>query len=119
MDLEQIDPAELVEWHRIIKERLGIDATDDPDPLISLPDVAELAGLAPGTPGQMRQRSRKGQAVHPFPEPAPGLGQRFADKPLWHAATQIIPYLKQTGNWPPEAGARKATRGPRKRKDAA
>ena len=101
------------EYHRIIKERLEIDCERDPDPLIDLPDIAELAGLAPGTPVQWRQRTRRGEAKHPFPEPAPGIGDRFADKPLWHAVSQVIPYLEETGNWPPGAGARPMTRGPR------
>jgi hypothetical protein len=113
-------PAEdLAEYHRIIAERLGIDCEADPDPLIDLPQIADLGGLSKVTPVQMRQRTRHGRAKHPFPDPAPNEGSRFADKPLWRAVTQIIPYLQETGNWPPGAGARPLTRGPRKEADAA
>lgn len=103
----------LAEYHREIESRLSIDCREDPDPLIDLPDVATLAGVQPGTPGQWRQRTKRGQAAHAFPEPAPGIGERFEDKPLWYAVSQIIPYLERTGNWPPGAGARPKTRGRR------
>jgi hypothetical protein len=102
---------ELAEIHRHIQERLGIDTQVDPDPLIDLPRIAKLAGLAPGTPGQQRQRSLAGKSRERFPDPDPIAGSRFEDKPMWKAVTDVVPYLMRTGNWPPEAGARHQTRG--------
>lgn len=105
---------ELVEgYHAEIRERLGIDTKADPDPLIDMPQIAKLAGVQPGTVKQWRQRTRLGQRKQPFPAPPPGVGDRFPDKPMWYAVTQVIPFLESTGNWPPESGARPATRGPR------
>lgn len=110
----------IAEYREIIKERLGIEVTDeDPDPLIGMPQIARLSGLRPGTIKQMRQRTRLGQTRRPFPTPPPGIGDRFPDKPLWHAVSQIIPHLEATGNWPPERGARPATRVPRTPAEAA
>lgn len=98
----------------IIRERLGINAgPDDPDPLIDLGDIAELAGLSPDTPGQQRQRSKAGKGRVKFPAEDPRLGQRWEKKPLFRAVTGVIPYLEATGNWPPGSGARPLTRGKR------
>lgn len=98
----------------IIRERLGIAAgPDDPDPLVDLKDIAELAGLAPDTPGQQRQRSKAGDGRVKFPAEDPKVGLRWEEKPLFRAVTGVIPYLEATGNWPPGAGARPTTRGPR------
>jgi hypothetical protein len=110
---------EVTDYHEVIRERLGIDCAADPDPLIDMPRIARLAGVQPGTVKQWRNRTRLGQARHPFPEPPPGTGDRFQDKPLWHAVSQVIPFLEASGNWPPETGARPATRGPRQRDEAA
>lgn len=102
------------EYKRVIKERLGIEVSDlDPDPLIDIPQIALLAGVQRGTPKQWRNRTRRQETSTPFPDPAPFEGSRFRDKPLWHAISQVIPYLERTGNWPPGAGARPTTRGPR------
>jgi hypothetical protein len=111
--LSDIPDAQLAEYHSIIRDRLGIDCSDEPDPLIDLKDIAALAGLAEGTPGQMRQRSKDGKGRVKFPAEAPGIGRRWPDKPLFNAVTQVIPYMEETGNWPPGAGARMTTRGPR------
>jgi hypothetical protein len=111
--LKDIPAAELRGYHAIITERLGIDCTSDPDPVIDLKDIAELAGLAPGTPGQMRQRSKDGKGRVKFPAEAEGIGTRWPEKPLFPAVTGVIPFLEATGNWPPGAGARPSTRGPR------
>lgn len=111
--LEDIPPAELKGFHAIITERLGIDCADEPDPVIDLKDIAELGGLAPGTPGQMRQRSKDGHGKVVFPREAPGIGERWPDKPLFRAVTDVIPYLDATGHWPPGVGARPKTRGPK------
>lgn len=118
--LGEIPAAQLAEYHSIISERLGINCDEEPDPLIDLKDIAALAGLAEGTPGQMRQRSKDGKGRVKFPSEAPGIGQRWPDKPLFKAVTEVIPYMEETGNWPPGTGARLATRGPRStRADAA
>jgi hypothetical protein len=118
--LEDIEPAQLKAYYKIIQQRLGIPCgPEDPDPIIDLKDIAELAGLAPDTPGQQRQRSKAGGGRVKFPAEAPGIGTRWAEKPLFHAVTGVIPYLEQTGNWPPGTGARPTTRGPRHGRDAA
>jgi hypothetical protein len=118
--LDAIPADELKSYHSIIEERLGITCTEDePDPVIDLKDIAELGGLAPGTPGQMRQRSKDGKGRILFPAEAEGIGTRWPDKPLFRAVTAVIPYLEATGNWPPGAGARPSTRGPRRRDEAA
>jgi hypothetical protein len=112
--LEDIEPARLRGYYAVIKERLGIECgPDDPDPIIDLKDIAELADLAADTPGQQRQRSKAGGGRVKFPDEAPIIGKRWPEKPLFHAVTAVIPYLEVTGNWPPGAGARPTTRGPR------
>jgi hypothetical protein len=111
--LEDLPPEVLAEYHRNIRDRLKIDTTRDPDPLIDLTDIATLAGLTPKTPSVWRNRTKNGEIRHPFPEPGDPAGQRYEDKPLWRAVTEVIPYLETTGNWPPESGARPATRGVR------
>jgi len=112
--LEDIEPAKLKEYYQVIEERLGIVCgPQDPDPIIDLKDIAELADLAADTPGQQRQRSRAGGGRVKFPDEAPVIGKRWPEKPLFCAVTAVIPYLEETGNWPPGAGARPTTRGPR------
>jgi hypothetical protein len=101
-------------YREVIRERLGLVVNDaNPDPLIDLKEIARLAGVQEGTPKQWRGRTRNGIARNPFPEPIPGEGDRFPGKPMWKVMSQVIPYLERTGNWPPESGARPATRGPR------
>lgn len=113
MDLSEMDPKELAEVHRWIRKLLQIDTNIDPDPLIDLPDIATLAGVAEGTPGVWRQRTRSGKARVDFPEPGDPTGARYEDKPLWRAVSEVLPFLKATGNWPPGSAARPITRGPR------
>jgi len=98
------------EYDAAIMERLALDPTDHPDgPLIDLKDVAILGGLAKGSPGMARQRTRKGQAKILFPEPDEDEGSRWEDKPLWRAHV-ILDYFKRTGNWPLGAAARASQR---------
>lgn len=112
--LDSFSLDELSEAWRIIRERLGIEAgPNDPDPLVDLKNIADLAGLAPDTPGQQRQRSKQGGGKVKFPPEDPKVGERWAEKPLFRAVTGVIPYLEATGNWPPGSGARPTTRGPR------
>lgn len=101
------------EYDAAITERLAIDpVAHHLGPLIDLKDVAILGGLAPGSPGMARQRTAKGQARVPFPDPDPDEGTRWEDKPLWRAYP-ILDYFKQTGNWPLGTAARPAQRRPR------
>lgn len=102
----------------IVEMILGIDTRDDPDPLIDLPMIALLAGVSRGTPEQWRVRTRlaagTAQPVRvPFPETPPGIGSRFPDKPMWHAVSQIVPYLRHTRRWPPGRAGRPSRRHPR------
>lgn len=101
------------EYDAAILERLALEPDPHPlGPLIDLRDVAILGGLAKGSPGMARQRTSKGLARVPFPEPDPEEGQRWEDKPLWRAYV-ILDYFKATGNWPLGAAARTAQRRPR------
>lgn len=107
--LEQLTDAEIV---RLV---LGIDTTADPDPLIDLPMITLLAGVSKGTPEQWRVRTRvaahAGQPVRvPFPPTPDGVASRFPDKPMWHALSQIVPYLKASRRWPPGRAGRPARR---------
>lgn len=112
--LDSFSIEELAAHWQIIRERLGIEAgPNDPDPLIDLKNIADLAGLAPDTPGQQRQRSKQGGGRYVFPPEDPKLGERWPEKPLFRAVTAVIPYLEATGNWPPGTGARPTTRGKR------
>lgn len=89
------------------------------DPLIDLPKIAMLAGVAKNTPMIWRQRSRpeyKGPGKlsgtgrrKPFPEPD---DERYADKPQWRLTT-VVGWLIDTNRWPRGAVARPETRGPR------
>jgi hypothetical protein len=89
---------EKAEALNLLTELFGIDTTDDPDPLIDIPMIAELAGVAPGTPDAWRQRTRSGMERIPFPEPG---DHRYKDKPQWYAITQVIQgFLLPSGRWP-------------------
>jgi hypothetical protein len=95
----------------LVAELFGI--TGEEDPLIDMPMIAELAGVAPGTPGAWQQRygadrSVPGAAVmHPFPEPHDG---RYLDKPQWRAVSFVRDFLYPTGRWPRGTVARESTR---------
>lgn len=110
---ERVERAEMRE---VIKELLGLDTDADPDPLIDLPMIAKLAGVADGTPGQWVQRSKKGQLKRPFPKVA---DNRYTDKPQWRAVSQVIPWLIDTHRWPPGAAGRPESRGPREQHSVA
>jgi len=108
------NPELLAQYDNEIRERLQIEPGGHPDgPLIDLRDVALLGDLAPTTPGMARQRTRRGVARHPFPDPDPDEGLRWSDKPLFRAYL-ICDYFGETGNWPPGKAARPAQRHPRK-----
>lgn len=94
------------EYDAAISERLELGPDTHPQgPLIDLRDVAILGGLAKGTPGMARQRTIKGLAGVPFPDPDPDEGRRWEDKPLWRAYV-ILDYFQKTNNWPLGTAAR-------------
>lgn len=104
------NPQTVEEYAEAVRERLALEPDGHDDgPLIDLRDVATLGGLAPGSPGMARQRTAKGLARIPFPDPDPDEGQRWEDKPLWRAYL-ILDYFCLTGNWPLGQAARPALR---------
>lgn len=101
-----------LEW---IRQNLRIDTTRDPDPLISIPQIAQMAGVQRTTVTMWLQRSRPdftgtGKLRVPFPRKADG---RYVDRPQWHAISQVLEWLWETRRWPQGAAARPMTRGPR------
>lgn len=103
-----IAPEELAAAYEVLREILpGWDPAEDPDPLIDAPMFAELAGVAPNTPGAWQQRTREGKEKVPFP--APGE-DKYADKPQWFAISQALRYLMDSCRWPRGTAARENTR---------
>lgn len=98
---------------KFIRAQFAVDPNDQ-NPLIDLPQIAELAGVAKNTPMIWRQRSRvdytgPGKLKVPFPTPD---DERYADKPQWRLLT-VLGWLVGTRRWPRGAVARPETRGPR------
>jgi hypothetical protein len=92
----------------LIRGLFGIDTSNDADPLIDMPMIAELAGVAIGTPGAWQQRTKAGTERIPFPPPD---DHRYHDKPQWRAITTIIEgFLGPSGRWPRGTAARESTR---------
>lgn len=86
----------------------GYDPEQDEDPLIDMPMIAKLAGVAAGTPGAWQQRTREGKERVAFPDPG---DTRYPDKPQWFAVSQIVAgFLKPSDRWPRGAVARESTR---------
>lgn len=95
---------------------MGIDTAADPDPLIDLAQIAQLASF-PGRTYQKntvevwRQRSRptyrgKGKLLQPFPEPdriVPKEETGFLPKPKWRAVSTVLAWLIESRRWHPEA----------------
>lgn len=90
---------------KLVSELFGITGEDDP--LIDLPMIAELAGVAPNTPKAWQQRTRRKLERVPFPAPHDG---RYVDKPQWHAVRLVEEFLKPSGRWPRGTVARESTR---------
>lgn len=107
-----IAPEVVADYRNAIKERLGIDTARIERPLISLEDISTLAGVARGTPGQWRQRSKAGSMKPPMPEPVPYGDGSAAHMPQWDAIL-LCSWLDEAGRWPPGTAARITTRGPR------
>lgn len=82
------------------------------DRYISLNQVAQVAGVAKGTPIQWRQRTAKGELEGKKAFPDPDDPDSFPDKPLWLLST-IVNHLIDTNRWPPGAAGRPSARGPR------
>lgn len=91
----------------LVAELFGITGEDDP--LIDMPMIAELAGVAPGTPGAWQQRTREGTERIPFPAPH---DDRYLDKPQWRAVRFVEEFLWPSGRWEKGRGtvARTSTR---------
>lgn len=85
----------------------GWSPGQDPDPLIDAPMFAELAGVAPNTPGAWQQRTKEGTEKVAFPEPGEA---KYRDKPQWFAISQALRYLMDSGRWPRGVSARESTR---------
>lgn len=86
--------AQRQEVRDLVAELFGITGEDDP--LIDMPMIAELAGVAPGTPGAWQQRTKEGTERVPFPEPH---DPRYLDKPQWHAVRFVEEFLWPSGRW--------------------
>lgn len=103
------------EWRnmqQIVADRLDWELGATEDPMVGLPEIAKLAGVAIGTPTQWRARTRRGELTgdRAFPDPD---DPRYPDKPQWRAIATIIPWLDLTKRWPPESAGRPESRGPR------
>lgn len=104
LTVEELDSA-----YEALREILpGYDPAIDDDPLIDMPMVARLAGVAAGTPGAWQQRTREGKERVAFPDPG---DTRYPDKPQWYAVSQIVAaFLKPSNRWPRGVVAREQTR---------
>ena len=105
----ELTPEERGDALKLIGELLGIHGEEDP--LIDMPMIAVLAGVAPGTPAAWQQRTKTGKERVPFPPPD---DHRYHDKPQWRAVSTIIEaFLKPSRRWPSGSVARETTRGER------
>jgi hypothetical protein len=103
------------EWHALMPEvaRLldaRIDA--DRDRMVGLTQIAQLAGVAPGTAIQWRQRTRRGELTGDRALPDPDDDETFPDKPMWKLSTALN-FLLRAKKWPLGAAGRPLERGPR------
>lgn len=94
------------EVRALVKELFGIEGQNL---LIDMPMLAELAGVAPGTPGAWQQRTKEGTERVPFPAPH---DDRYLDKPQWDAVRIVEEFLWPSGRWANGRGtvARESTR---------
>lgn len=103
----RLSDEERAEVLRLVHDLFGIDTSGATDTLIDMPMIAQLAGVAPGTPGAWQQRTKTGKERVPFPEPS---DPRYTDKPQWYAVQLVETFLKPSGRWPRGAVARLGTR---------
>lgn len=107
--IDTLSVEELDEIYAALSEIIpGWTPEEDEDPLIDMPMIARLAGVAAGTPGAWQQRTREGKEAVPFPKPD---DTRYADKPQWRAvSTIVVGFLKKSNRWPRGAVSRPRTR---------
>lgn len=82
------------------------------DRMVSLNQIAAVAGTTKGTPIQWRQRTARGELTGQKAFPEPDDEETFPDKPMWKLST-IVNHLIVNGKWPPGSAGRPAARGPR------
>lgn len=107
-----VPPEEVAAALVFLRTELGLEESD---PLISLRQIAAMAGVAPNTPTIWRQRSRPdydgpGKIKDAFPAPD---DTRYSDKPQWRAIKTVLPWLWRNGKLPRGSTSRPLTRGPR------
>lgn len=106
--IDTIPPEEQNAAYAVLADLLpDWDVNEDPDPLIDAPMFAELAGVAPNTPGAWQQRTKEGKEKVAFPEPGE---PKYRDKPQWYAISQALRYLMDSYRWPRGVAARESTR---------
>jgi hypothetical protein len=89
----------------------------DVDRMVGLTQIAKLAGVAPGTAIQWRQRTRRGELVGDRALPDPDDDTTFPDKPMWKLSTALN-FLLRAKKWPLGAAGRPLERGPREHVEA-
>lgn len=96
------------EWYSlmpVVSDLLGVEVNGDQDRMVGLIQVARLAGVAPGTPIQWRQRTRRGELTGEKAFPEPDDEDTFPDKPMWRLST-VLNYLLRAKKWPLGAAGR-------------
>lgn len=97
----------------LVAPLLGVErSTLTGDRMVSLNQIALVAGVAKGTPIQWRQRTLRGELVEEKAFPEPDDPDTFPDKPMWRLST-IVNHLIRARKWPPGAAGRPAARGER------
>jgi len=106
----ELTPARYEEFRQAMRERIGVDLDRTPTKLLDSSQIANLAGVQPGTVTQWKMRTRAGGIRFPFPEPKPE--ESFVNKPMYDPY-QVCAWLDWAHKWPPLRAARVDTRGPR------
>lgn len=104
-----------VEVLDVVAPLLGVERSTlarNGDRMVSLNQIALVAGVAKGTPIQWRQRTLRGELIGDKAFPEPDDPDTFPDKPMWKLST-IVNHLIKARKWPPGAAGRPAARGPR------
>lgn len=109
-EFRQALPQERFAAYRLtIRERLGLDLERTPTRLLDSTQIAQLAGVQPGTVTQWKMRTRTGSTAYPFLEPHP---DSYQGKKLYDPY-DVCAWLEWAHKWPPLSAARPQTRGPR------
>lgn len=106
---KSIGPERVAEYREALRERLGLDIDALPRKRLDSMEVAQLAGVMPGTITQWKRRTRLDQTLFPFLEPAP---ESYPEKDVYDPL-DVCFWLDWAGKWPPGAAGREDTRGPR------